>query len=152
MNDSAGPAANSTDPQFAAQPGEEEIFEARVVDPSPTEAGIRYGSPFAIDPQPAPHYDGEGIAGGAAVPESGAAAAFEAGVANETAAGGVVAATVILPLAGIALWLFPLGGMLISGLGGALGVIGLTTRRQRWSAGVLVIHICVFVAAYFKMI
>jgi hypothetical protein len=152
MNDSAGPSASSTDPQGASQPAEEEIFEARVVNPLSTEAGIRYGSPFAVDPQPGPQSDGQGISGSPAVPESGAAAAFEAGVANETAAGGVIAATVILPLAGIALWLFPLGGMLISGLGGALSVIGLTTRRQRWSAGVLVIHICVFVAAYFKMI
>ncbi|XZE53146.1 hypothetical protein SH139x_004868 [Planctomycetaceae bacterium SH139] len=152
MNDSAGPSESSTDPQFASQPGEGEIFEARVINPSTAQAGIRYGSPFAVDPQPGHHYDGQGIAAATVVPESGAAAAFEAGVANETAAGGVIAATVILPLAGIALWLFPLGGMIISGLGVALSVIGLTTRRQRWSTGVLVIHICVFVAAYFRMI
>src|SRR6056297_300060 len=132
MNDSP----DSTAPQFVPQPGEEEIFEGRVVDPASPETGIRHGSPFAGGPQTGPHHDGQGIAGATAVPESGAAAAFEAGVANETAAGGVIAATVILPLAGIALWLFPLGGMLISGLGGALGVIGLTNRRQRWSAGV----------------
>ena len=88
---------------------------------------IRAGSPFA---------PGTAIAGGK--PGS---VTRDSGAASEVARGAVWAAWLILPFAAATAWPFPLGGALITGLGVALSLMGLTSPRPLWAIAALSIHI-----------
>lgn len=89
------------------------------------EADVRQGSPFA--------------AGTGTRAPAERRLDLDAGAAG-IAWGGVWAAWLILPFAVATAWSFPLGGMMIAGLGEALSVAGLTSPKPRWAVAALVIH------------
>ena len=70
---------------------------------------------------------------------------FEAGVLRETALGSVLAAFLMVAFGGGALAIFPVGAVMISGLGGVLGAFGLTSRRPYLSLTATFLNLCVLV-------
>jgi hypothetical protein len=101
------------------------------VDDSP----IRVGSPFAVDPVATklvkriePFHD--------------------VGPVRYTAMGAVAASIMVLAFAGTAAWWFPAGGALIASLGCVLSIFGLYSSYRVTSAGLLAVHLCLFVVSY----
>ena len=109
---------------------------------------VRRGSPFAPDTnRPATTLGSHQLQ-----PPVLSSAAFDQGVSAETAGGGVVAAGVITPLALAALFWFPVGGAMIAGLGGLLGLVGISSRYGRWGISLLVVHGAIFAGACYRLI
>ena len=105
---------------------------ARVVDDTPD----RIGSPFAAAPS------------GKKRQRLPAAAFHDLGPLQYTAIGGVVATTMLLGFAIIALAWFPPGGCIITALGCATATLGLHSKFKRITTGMLVTHACLFVACF----
>ncbi|MGI9466628.1 MAG: hypothetical protein ACR2OA_05860 [Rubripirellula sp.] len=105
---------------------------ARVVDDTPD----RIGSPFAAAPS------------GKKTQQPPAVALHDLGPLQYTAIGGVVAATMLLGFAIIALAWFPPGGCVIAALGCATATLGLHSKFKRITTGMLVTHACLFVACF----
>ena len=105
---------------------------ARLVDDTPD----RIGSPFAAAPS------------GKKTQQPPAVALHDLGPLQYTAIGGVVAATMLLGFAIIALAWFPPGGCVIAALGCATATLGLHSKFKRITTGMLVTHACLFVACF----
>ncbi len=108
------------------------------------ETEVRTGSPFKSDPLTT---SSGSIAGGrdaaAAVPEM-----LDVGAGRTTAIGAVWASAIILLFAAAALWTFPSGGTIVSGLGSLLAVIGLASPYVKSSLVCLVGHLGLFIACF----
>jgi hypothetical protein len=96
---------------------------------------IRVGSPFVIDPI-------------AAEPSRPIEVLLDVGPIRYTAMGAVAASIMVLGFAAAATWWFPAGGTLIAALGCALSIFGLYSNYRITSAGLLAIHLCLFVLCY----
>ena len=105
---------------------------ARVVDETPD----RVGSPFAAAPS------------GKKRQQPPAVALHDLGPLQYTAIGGVVAATMLLGFAIVALAWFPAGGCIITALGCGTATLGLHSKFKRITTGMLVTHACLFVACF----
>ena len=103
---------------------------ARVVDETPD----RVGSPFAAAPSGKKRQQFPPIA------------LHDLGPLQYTAIGGVVAATMLLGFAIVALAWFPAGGCIITALGCGTATLGLHSKFKRITTGMLVTHACLFVA------
>ncbi|MFG0263410.1 MAG: hypothetical protein ACF788_13545 [Novipirellula sp. JB048] len=102
----------------------------------PQEPSIRVGSPFATEPQPSPQTArGEEIY-------------FQATPLRYTAMGAVVAATMVVIFAAAATLWFPVGGTMIAGLGCLLSILGLHSDLRVPAAGLLGVHLILFVTNY----
>jgi hypothetical protein len=99
------------------------------------ESPIRFGSPFAIDP----------ISTRPARPIE---RLYDVGPVRYTAMGAVAASVMVLGFAGAGAWWFPAGGALIAALGCVLSIFGLYSTHRLASAGLLAIHLCLFVLSY----
>jgi len=99
------------------------------------ETPIRAGSPFATDPI-------------AALPAKTTEPLLDVGPMRYTAMGAVAASVMVLGFAGTAAWWFPAGGALIAALGCVLSIFGLYSTYRKTSAGLLAIHLCLFVVSY----
>lgn len=104
------------------------VVIATLVEPAP----IRKGSPFAIDPATVPPIDNF----------------VDMGPIRYTAMGAVAASILVLCFAAAAAWWFPIGGTLIAALGCVLSIFGLYSTYRITSAGLLVIHLSLFVVCY----
>ncbi len=102
---------------------------------------IRVGSPFRIDP-PVVRIRAEAA--------QRMRRQFERGVMQFTYNGSLIASALVLGLAVPAIWGFPLGAALISGLGGFLAMFGLWADYPRLAFGLLVVHVCLFVFIFMK--
>jgi hypothetical protein len=96
---------------------------------------IRVGSPFAIDPI-------------AAEPARPIEVLLDVGPIRYTAMGAVAASIMVLAFAAVATWWFPAGGALIAALGCVLSIFGLYSTYRITSAGLLAIHLFLFVLCY----
>jgi hypothetical protein len=96
---------------------------------------IRVGSPFAIDPI-------------AAEPARPIEVLLDVGPIRYTAMGAVAASIMVLGFAAAATWWFPAGGALIAALGCVLSIFGLYSTYRITSAGLLAIHLFLFVLCY----
>ncbi|OUX49763.1 MAG: hypothetical protein CBE43_09145 [Rhodopirellula sp. TMED283] len=105
---------------------------ARIVDDTPD----RVGSPFAAAPS------------GKKQNLPSAVALHNLGPLQYTAMGGVVAATMLLGFAILALAWFPIGGCIIAALGCATAILGLHSKFKRITTGLLVTHACLFIACF----
>ena len=105
---------------------------ARVVDDTPD----RIGSPFAAAPSRKKRQQ---------IP---AVALHDLGPLQYTAIGGVVATTMLLGFAIIALAWFPPGGCIVTALGCATATLGLHSKFKRITTGMLVTHAYLFVACF----
>lgn len=99
---------------------------------------IRIGSPFYgdsvfVDPPPSIDAAASGF-DSRQTPQ-------EIGQARYLAWGGVVAGIVVLPQSALASVYFPVGGIMVAGLGCVLAVIGLSSPRPRMAALILVVHL-----------
>ena len=112
----------------------DEPMTARLAD-AVDEASIRVGSPFAIDP----------ITSEPAKPIE---VFLDVGPIRYTAMGAVAASIMVLAFAAAATWWFPAGGTLIASLGCVLSIFGLYSTYRMTSAGLLAIHLCLFVLCY----
>ncbi len=113
------------------------------------EQGIRRGSPFAAAMNTPPDAALESQLDPAVQLDP---FADFAGVGTETAKGGVLASVLLIPIAGVSTWWFPLGGILISGLGGGLGMLGLASRRPIRAMISMLLHVLLFCAAYWRFL
>ncbi|GEM_PF-5264031 len=115
---------------------EEIVSDARV-------GPVRTGSPFAKDPP---------------VVLMRARAAiqmrreFEAGLWRMTAGGAVLSAAILVPFGLIALWFFQIGALMISGLGGFTSLLGLTSIHSKWSLGLLIVHLSLFIGTFWRVL
>ncbi len=108
------------------------------VDDKATEIdGIRYGSPFAVDPVIA-----------APLPPSKPEVIFDVGPMKYTAMGAVAASAMVLIFAGFAAWWFPGGGTLIAGLGCMLAIFGMFSHYRLRAFGCLALHLMLFMLSY----
>lgn len=75
---------------------------------------------------------------------------FERGVMQFTCNGSLIASALVMGFAVPALWGFPLGAALISGLGGFLAMFGLWADYPRVAFVLLAMHISLFVFVFVK--
>lgn len=106
---------------------------AQIVDDTPD----RVGSPFSAAPS------------GKTTQHRPVIALHDMGPLQYTAMGGVVAATMLLGFALIALAWYPSGGCIIAALGCGTATLGLHSKFKRTTTGMLVTHACLFVACFF---
>ena len=107
-----------------------------------SDATIRTGSPFSPgSEQPLNH------AAASSSPLS-AQQVHDVGVMKYTAMGAVAASILVAGFAAIAMFWFPVGGILIAALGCFLSLFGLMSHFQRTAALMLVVHLCFFVFGY----
>ena len=142
MTDKASPDSSDdpVDEPVVGELIEEEVARDVVVDQDATE-DIRVGSPFAVDPKP--------IAGSAIrVGPRPIEPFYDVGPLRYTAMGSVGAAILVLGFALVAVWWFPSGGTIITGLGCALSVFGMYSPRRYVAGGVLGLHLILFMACY----
>ncbi|MEM9368599.1 MAG: hypothetical protein AAGD07_21610 [Planctomycetota bacterium] len=131
---------------------------------------IRHGSPFAprgadtnvddVDSSADRSASGAGAAKGATTQVGAGAITAIQGNALEGPIYGAEQSILVGALCGAAVvacfslacvaW-FPPGGTLVSGLGCALSVIGLFSRRPVWGSVLLVLHLCAFAACYYQL-
>ena len=106
---------------------------------------IRVGSPFAVDP-----ITPGAISPGVKKPDvtKPIEPFLDVGPLRYTAMGAVAASVMVLAFAAAAAWWFPSGGALIAALGCVLSICGLYSTYQITSAGLLAIHLCLFVLCY----
>jgi hypothetical protein len=120
------------------------------------EQGVRRGSPFAASKQIPQDTAAESQAlDGKAQLDSAAELdplADFAGVGTETAKGGVWASILLVPMAAVSTWWFPLGGILISGLGGGLGMMGIASQRPLRAMIFMLVHVLLFCTAYWRFL
>lgn len=143
------PQAPTNQPQADA-----EIFDATLVTRSAAQEGeIRTGSPFRGEAQTAPSLIGASVPLVPGYdPLKDGSAAFERGVLASTAWGGVLAAFCALPFAIICAWVFPLGALLVAGLGCVLAVFGLSSQRAVPTVVVLLGHLAAGVFGYIQLL
>ncbi|HBV63280.1 MAG TPA: hypothetical protein DEF45_09690 [Rhodopirellula sp.] len=142
--DEDNPSPSLTNPVQEPDPvGDEEVqVDENVNDDAPVMARIvddtpdRIGSPFAAAPS------------GKKRQRLPAVTFHDLGPLQYTAIGGVVAATMLLGFAIIALAWFPPGGCIITALGCATATLGLHSKFKRITTGMLVTHACLFVACF----
>lgn len=103
---------------------------ANTIDESP----VRVGSPFATDPFETQATPIEQI--------------YDVGPLRYTAMGAVAAAGVVLFFAFVGFWWFPAGGAMIAALGCMLSIFGLYSTFRYTSAGLLTVHLALFVMSY----
>lgn len=72
----------------------------------------------------------------------------EVGVLRYTAMGSVAAAILVAFFAAIAMFWFPVGGILIAALGCILSLFGLMSQFKKMATGLLVAHLAFFVLSY----
>lgn len=126
-----------------SSPDSADVFVATLADGDVHAKPIRTGSPFVSDP-----------------PEVYARARlaiqmrreFEAGMWRNTASGATLASGLLLFFVVVAMWVFPTGALLIAGLGGVMGLLGLTSVYPRWSLGFLLGHVGLFVATFWRTV
>jgi hypothetical protein len=111
-----------------------------------TGGNIREGSPFAVDPEPlSQQHELED----APVP---AEVFYDIGPMRYMALGAVLAAAVVLLFSAASAYWFPAGGILVAGLGCFLAFLGFFSPRPRTAGGLLIVHLCLFVTAYVRML
>lgn len=134
------PAASDEQPVVSDEPVEVVDEPVEVVDepaaPIVAElvqaAQVRRGSPFAIDPVTVRPVDNF----------------VDMGPIRYTAMGAVAASILVLAFAAAATWWFPAGGTLIAALGCVLSIFGLYSTHKLISAGLLAVHLSLFVVCY----
>ena len=102
------------------------------------ETPIRVGSPFAVDP----------IDPLTETPAKKIEPFLDVGPIRYTAMGAVSASFMVVGFAAVATWWFPAGGTLIAALGCVLSIFGLYSSYRYTSAGLLTVHLCLFVVSY----
>lgn len=112
---------------------EEEPITAKLAD-TIDESPVRVGSPFATDPFETHATPIEQI--------------YDVGPLRYTAMGAVAAAAVVLFFALVGFWWFPAGGAMIAALGCMLSIFGLYSTFRYTSAGLLTVHLALFVMSY----
>ena len=153
-NASNGPPDDPNDvpPEISASDGEEQIrmhnpttgrdesepIRANLVETIDGAQSIRIGSPFAVDPI-------DPLAG---IPAKRIEVLLDVGPIRYTAMGAVAASIMVLAFAAAAAWWFPAGGALIAALGCVLSIFGLYSTYRFTSAGLLAVHLCLFVVSY----
>ncbi|MGI9470220.1 MAG: hypothetical protein ACR2NZ_01725 [Rubripirellula sp.] len=111
-----------------------EPITAKLVDDI-DESPLRVGSPFAVDPLE--HHEDVPIE-----------QIYDVGPLRYTAMGAVAAAVLVLFFASIGVWWFPAGGAMIAALGCMLSIFGLYSTFRYTAAGLLAVHLCLFVFSY----
>ncbi len=104
---------------------------------TPDETDVRVGSPFAVDPV-------------SVDPTRAIEAFYDVGPIRYTAMGAVAASIMVLGFAAAAAWWFPVGGALIAALGCVLSIFGMYSAFRITSAGLLAIHLSLFVLSYMR--
>jgi preprotein translocase subunit SecF len=112
---------------------EEEPITAKLAD-TIDESPVRVGSPFATDPFETHATPIEQI--------------YDVGPLRYTAMGAVAAAAVVLFFAFVGFWWFPAGGAMIAALGCMLSIFGLYSTFRYTAAGLLTVHLALFVMSY----
>jgi len=103
------------------------------------ESTIRVGSPFADDPFVA--NDDRQIE-----------PFHEIGPLKYTAMGAVNASTMVAAFAAAACYFFPIGGVLVAGLGCVLSIFGLYSTYRYTAGGLLAVHLCLFILSYGRIL
>jgi hypothetical protein len=98
-------------------------------------ASVRIGSPFAVDPFT---HD----------PARAIEAFYDVGPLKYTAMGAVSASLMVVGFAAAATYFFPIGGTMIAALGCVLSIFGMYSSYRLTAAGLLAIHLCLFVLSY----
>jgi hypothetical protein len=119
-------------PGQTAESGVEGEPDSAVVADLVKQAPIRRGSPFASDPVTVKPVDNF----------------VDRGPMRYTAIGAVAASILVLAFAAAATLWFPAGGTLIAALGCVLSIFGLYSTYRITSAGLLAIHLSLFVVCY----
>lgn len=101
-------------------------------------ADIRHGSPFAT--------------GTARAARGEVHRPVDLGRSVGVAWGSVWAAWLITPFAAATTWSFPLGGVMIAGLGELLGLAGLSSARPRWAVAAIGLHGGLFAWSLMQML
>lgn len=125
-----GPAHGGYHTQSRSEP-----IQARLVETTAEDSPLRVGSPFAVDPL-------------IESPIKRVEPFLDVGPIRYTAMGAVAASVMVLGFASAAAWWFPTGGALIAALGCVLSIFGLYSRYRFTSAGLLSLHLCLFVFSY----
>lgn len=113
-----------------------------------TEGGIRTGSPFRQDPvaqksgRMVPAFD----------PRHDGSKSFDIGIAAATAQGGLLASYCVLPFALVSLLLFPMGALLIGGLGTCLAIFALAGQKPALTVVALTVHLATGAIGYFQLL
>lgn len=127
----------------------EEVLRSEEIEPlrQPSEAPIeetnaappRRGSPFASEP--------------ISLPRDGPVEVLVAGgPVRYTAMGAVAASAMVLGFAAAAAWWFPGGGTMIAALGCGLSLFGLYSHYRATAAGLLLLHLALFIVSYGRSI
>lgn len=101
---------------------------------------VRTGSPFAKDPPEVFLRAREAVR---------MRMEFEAGLLRVSAGGAVLSAGVLIGFAIPALIFFPLGALLVTGLGGLMSLFGLLSLYQRWAMTLLLVHVGLFAGSFY---
>ena len=104
-------------------------------DDSAAESEVRVGSPFAADPFEAD-------------PARAVETLYDVGPLKYTAMGAVSASVMVVGFAAAAAYFFPVGGTMIAALGCVLSILGMYSSYRVTAAGLLAIHLCLFVLSY----
>ena len=99
------------------------------------EAAIRVGSPFAVDPFA--HDANRHIEN-----------FYDVGPLRYTAMGAVYASAMVVGFATAAAYFFPAGGAMIAALGCFLSIFGMYSSYRLTAAGLLTLHLCLFVFSF----
>lgn len=139
------------DSKPSSEPSSNKPFVGKLIEPAASEDSIaeseeviREGSPFRVDPT-----DMVPV-GQLPVLPSGEPAYGDFGPFQYTAMGAAASAVVVLLFAAMGAGLFPVGGILVTVLGGMLGLVGMfSTKRFRLAAILaLIAHAGLFVLSY----
>ena len=107
-------------------------------DDQAAESDIRVGSPFAVDPF---EHD----------PARPIETYYDVGPLKYTAMGAVSASVMVVGFAAAAAYYFPVGGTMIAALGCVLSIFGMYSSYRFLAAGLLAIHLCLFVLSYGRL-
>lgn len=131
--------ADAANPLAAASP-----VDASSQDTPAEDRPVRVGSPFAVDPVIA-----EVQTDFVAAPIEPLA---DLGPMRYTALGAVGASMMVVAFGVASVWWFPVGGTVIAGLGCGLSIFGFFSNQRIWAAGLLIVHVTLFLANYSQSI
>ncbi len=121
--------------QGDTQQGDTQQGDTQQGDTQQGELSIRVGSPFAVDPfEPDTTRQIEIF--------------YDVGPLKYTAMGAVFASAMVVGFAAAAAYFFPIGGTMIAALGCVLSIFGMYSSYRLTAAGLLAIHLCLFVLSY----
>lgn len=136
--DSQSPEENQSD-QRTGSTSDSLAENGLAEEESGLESTIRVGSPFAKDP-----FEADA--------DRWIEAFHDIGPLRYTAMGAVSASTMVAAFAAAACYFFPIGGVLIAGLGCVLSLFGMYSSYRYTAGGLLAIHLCLFMISYGRIL